>query len=492
MAQENLWLVFDLGTGGVKAALMTDAGKIVASSAIDYPTHIAPGGIEEQQADDWWQASIRASASFAKQLARVNAVALTGQMQDLILISQGGAPLSSVILYSDTRAQREAAEIIEFVGLDQLRSLIGCGEGADGLLAKLVWLTRNHPNLLKQAKTLLFGAADYLGFKLTGTATTDSTTASATGLLQIQDRRWLDTGLLRQLNLDGVTAQLPLLVTGGAMIGRLAPGAAKAFGLTAGIPVYHAPGDAGATTIGVGSGEIGQIYGYVGTSGWLGFTSDQRGSAEQGVMTLAHTRPDQFIQVAPLATAGGNLEWVRDLFGRDDYDSAIAAALHRPLTDLIYLPYLSGERSPFTDPLARAAFIGMNPNTEHADLYRAVLEGVVFAYRHAFEALAPHTPDTLILTGGGTRSEAWCQMFADVFGLPMTLTADPESVALRGAVLSARVARGAFENYRPDGYFPIKTTLHPDQSLTPLYDRKYHIFRAAYPALKPIFEMAGQ
>ena len=484
---DNLWLVFDVGTSAVKAALITDAGQIVRSYTEVYPTHSEAGGVVEQNATDWWQAALSTSHALAADFARVTALAVTGQMQDMILVDGDHQPTRAVILYSDMRARSEADQIIERFSRERLRELTGNDQGADSLWAKFLWVEQHEPDALKRAKTLLLGAADYLILQMTGIATTDTTTASVTGLMHLRERRWLDQAGFDAMGISAITHLLPRLVIGGAQIGTLTETAAKSLGLKPGLPVYHAPGDSGAVTLGAGSGEIGHAYGYLGTSGWIAFTASEPHSPDLGIFTLAHMRADQYIPIAPVLTAGGNLQWVRDLFGVDDYTNLITQALARPISSLIYLPYLNGERTPFSDPLARGAVIGLSTSTERADLYRAVLEGVVFAYRQVLDVLLPERLDALTLTGGGTRSEGWCQMFADVLGIPIQIASDAENVGVRGALLSAQVMGGTRPNYAPEGYFPIQATLQPDFAQHERYQQKYPLFRAAYPALKPIF-----
>lgn len=493
MNDDSLWLIFDIGTSGVKAALVGDEGNIVRSATVGYPTHSASGGVVEQDAGDWWRAVIESTRAVAPDPQDVRAIAVTGQMQDLVLADAFGEPLRPVILYSDTRAQVEASEVIDRMGRDSLIALTGNDQGADSLWAKLTWVQRYEPAAFERATYILFGSADYAVLKLTGRALTDTTTASTTGLLNLAERRWLDAEALETMGIGAAVAKLPTLVPGGAFGGDLLPEAAAALGLTAGIPVYHAPGDAGATTIGAGSGEIGHVYAYLGTSGWVAFSDARPGSPEQGVFTLAHPQLDRYIQVAPLLTAGGNLAWARGLFDAPDFESMIAQGLERPPSSVLYLPYLNGERAPFTDPLARAAFIGMSGGSERADLYRAVLEGVAFAYRHAIEALLPSGCAKLTLTGGGTRSERWCQLFADVLGIPIALAADAENVGVRGALLSAQVANGTLATYAPEGFFPVRGTLQPNPDLYERYSRKYALYLQAYPALKSLFaSLAGE
>jgi xylulokinase len=268
--------------------------------------------------------------------------------------------------------------------------------------------------------------------------------------------------------------------------------AATLLGLAAGTPVYHGPGDAGAATLGAGCGEPGPVYAYLGTSGWVAFSAEDRGDPDQGVITLAHPQAGRFFQVAPVLTAGGNLDWVRALFYLDDYGVLIDSALAAPSAPLLYLPYLSGERSPFRDPQARGAFVGLSRSSRRSEIYRAVLEGMVFAYRHALDALLDAPPAALVMTGGGTRSTALCQLFADVTQTPVVIAPDPEHTGLRGAQLAAQVLSGERTDFALPDSGHNSAALAPDTSARAHYDAQYALFRQLYPALKPVFAaMAG-
>jgi xylulokinase len=488
VTSEALWLVFDIGTSATKAALMTTSGEIRRSLSRGYKTETHSGGMVEQHAEDWWQAVLDVILLLNLQSVALYGVILTGQMQDVILVNQTGKSVAPVLLYSDTRAQAEATELQQRITPKRLRTLTGNDQNADSLLAKALWLQRHHASVLRQTDKLLIGAADFIAMKLTGETVADTTTASTTGLLRLHQRTWLDEQFFNEIGLSQLPELLPQLVPGGTQIGTVTASAAAVSGLREGLPVYLAPGDAGAATLGVGSGESGQAYGYLGTSGWIAFTDQAVGSPEQGVLTLLHPRDGWYIPVAPLLTAGGNLEWMmQQIIRQQDYNSVIEQAVKRDVTALIYLPYLNGERAPFSDPMARAAFIGINANTETLDLHRAALEGICFAYQHALDALLAIYPSMLILAGGGTRSAAWAQLFADVLGIKVALAADAEHVGVRGALLSVLVANGQFDNYQPKGFFPAPVVLQPNMRLHDRYVRKYYVFRAAYPALKSIY-----
>ena len=480
------WLAFDVGTSGVKAALVDHTGQVLRSVTREYATRTVSGGIVEQNAGDWWAAACAASRALDA-YGDVDAIALTGQMQDVILIDANGDPVYPVILYSDTRAHEEIETLTAQVGTEQLRDWTGNLQDAGSLLGKLLWLQKHAPDALKASAWLLLGAADFIAYHMTGVPVTDTTTASTTGLMNIATRSALEQTAFAAMGLEDCARLLPPMLSGGQYIGPLGASAAKALGLQAGVAVHHGPGDAGAATIGAGCGEIGSAYAYLGTSGWIAFTAAEQAQPDRGVITLAHPDPARYIQVAPLLTAGGNLEWVRDLFGSDTYEDLISDALRVSPSSLLYLPYLNGERSPFSDPHARGAFIGLQAGMGKSVLYRAVLEGVVYAYRHALDALAPTLKNAITLTGGGTRSKLWCQLFADIIQQPVAIQAEPEHVGVRGAILAAQVASGERASFAAEDFSPIEVVLSPDTTHAQHFDRQYHIFRDAYPALKAIF-----
>ncbi|MBL8133473.1 MAG: hypothetical protein JNL42_16550 [Anaerolineae bacterium] len=481
------WLAFDIGTTGAKAALIRVHGdelNILRTAHHEYPTTADDGGIIEQSARDWWAAACAAARDLEP--LEADAIALTGQMQDLILLDAEGEPIRPAILYSDTRAYTEAEWINARLGRERLAHLTGYDQEAGGLLAKLRWLIAHDPTALNNAAHLLVGAADVIANRLTDQFVTDITTAGTTGLLSLETRTWLKAEILDQIGLAYLTRLLPDLVPGGTQIGGVGEMAALAMGIRAGIPVHLGPGDAGAATLGIGAGTPGAPYAYIGTSGWVGYTSSERGDPAQGVWTLAHPDPALMICVAPLLTAGGNLDWARQAFGYADHDEMIEAALTAEPTSLIYLPYLNGERSPIKDPFARGAFIGLSERHTAADMARAVLEGVVFAYRHGLDALVREPVTMLTVTGGGTRSEGLVGLIADVTGLPVRIPEDATNTGLRGAVLAARVARGERATWRVADA-AVAAAFAPNESKRDPYARKYAWFREAYPALQGLF-----
>ena len=253
-------------------------------------------------------------------------------------------------------------------------------------------------------------------------------------------------------------------------------------------------GDLGATTVGAGAGLPGRAYGYRGTSGWIAASLDQATpKPDQGVFTLRHPDPARYIQVAPMLTAGGNLEWLRGALTGDDplaYDELNRLAGQAPAGSrgLLYLPYLGGERSPFSDPDARAAFIGVSGQTGRAEMVRAVMEGVAMGYRSLGDALGLAADGPLLLTGGGGKSAVWAQILADVLDRPVQVVADPGNAPARGAAVIAGKALGWYDSYLPaGGFFPVAATYRPHRDRRAVYDDLYALFSTLYPRLKDAF-----
>ncbi len=483
------WLVVDIGTGSAKAALMGE-GRILAAASAGYETAHGDGGSVEQDANDWW----RAVSVCCRELGPVDAlagIALSGQMQDVVLLDAQARPVRPVMLYSDLRAHEQSARLHELVDGAELVKITGNHQTAGSLLAKLRWLREHEPGVISRAAHLVFGGADFVAARMTGVFATDSTTASTTGLWNLAAGNLLDAGLLTRLELAWARELLPRVVAGGARIGQLGASAAAALGMPAGAPVHLGPGDAGSATIGAGCGERGPAYAYVGSSGWVGLSASSIGDAAAGVMSLSHPKPGRVIQVAPMMTSAGNLSWLRDIFASDSYDDIITRAVNSEPARLIFLPYLNGERAPFDDPFARGAFIGISSGTDRAALYRAVLEGLVFAYRHTLSALTPQLPASLTLIGGGARNDNLNQLFADIIGLPVISPPAAENAGLHGALRAAQVALGQRDDYAiPPA--PDARAWQPDPRYREHYARNYQHYLAAYQALKPLFrQLAG-
>ena len=504
----NLILALDIGTTGTKAALVQRDGQLLATGYADYPIYHREGNVVEQEPEDWWRATGMAlgqlwQAAPPGAAQQVAAVSLSGQMQDLILLGADGV-LGRAILYSDCRAQDEAAFVTQTIGRETLESITGNEQGASSLLAKWLWLQKHAPDQLKACRKILVGAHDYVGWRLHGAVGADYTTAATTGLLDLAQNQW-SFDLLTRLGLDA--DKLPGLQAATSLVGEVTATAAAATGIPAGTPVLRGAGDLAATTIGVGAGEPGRLYGYLGTSGWIASSLHQATpNPQSGVFTLRHPDAQRYIQVAPMLTAGGNLDWFRtqvvsnqlpviadENVGRYQWINEQVATVPAGCGGLIYLPYLAGERSPFSDPQARGAFIGLSATSTQAHMARAVMEGVALAYRSLGEVLNLTPRGPLYLVGGGAKSPIWPQILADVFGCEVQVVAAPGDAAARGAAILAGLALGWYQNYAPaTDFFPVVRSYTPENRHSQLYTRLYALFRTLYPHLREAFAELAQ
>jgi xylulokinase len=524
-------LALDIGTTNTKCAVIHPSGKTVARGAAAYTTSVR-GSLVEQNPDDWWDASLQAAAQAIRFLGkqecpdrsngnstggkyRIAAVTSCGQMQDCILV-RNGAALGPAILYSDYRSNGILPDLFQRIPEGTLVNATANLQDGSSLPAKLLWLQKNNPEVLKQAEGVLFGAHDYIAYRMTGRRLTDYTTASTTGCLELRTNRWIP-GLYAALDLN--TGLFPDLVPAGTVIGTVGTEFAAAVGISADIPVYQGCGDLGATAIGSGSVDSDTPSAYLGTSGWVLTTrTGDPLDPETGVFNLRFPSGGKLVQVGPMLTAAGNADWIAGIMkdaaqdsgkksGKDTNPDAYetrekevfetltreAETVQPGAGGVLYLPYLAGERSPFRDPAARSCFIGIGRETTRGDLYRAVLEGVAFALRSLIEITGTSSPETasrptLVLSGGGARSSLWPQIIADVMRCSVVVPDGQDETGLRGVAWPVMKALGISEQGARNGKIPVAVSARytPGES-SARYEPYYALFRSLYPALKPVF-----
>jgi len=507
MGKNACVLALDIGTSGVKACIISRRGEILAKEIAGYDLEMTGSRIE-QSPDLWWSAVATSVSRLTKTdlSSSVQAVILTGQMQSVILLEKDQV-LAPAILYADTRAGQEMDEILQMTGDEVLCELTGNLNDGSSVLAKLLWLKKNAPQLYQRADHLLLAAHDYIHWRLCGSYVTDYTNAATTGLLDILDNRWAEV-MLDQLQLR--SDWLPQLMPACRQSGEISEAVARELGLKAGTPVYHGAGDAASATIGSGAGEAGYFYIYLGTSGWLATTGfDQIVDPQTGIWNLRHVDPERMIYLGPMLSAAGNWEWVRNTFGdlectlaepgRSPYEVLEGQAASSPpgSKGVFYLPMIHGERAPVRDPHARGVFFGIQKRTTRADLYRAVLEGVAYAMRSIREVMEEKLPAgiqvrELCLTGGGARSALWAQIFADVMDCPVKVLASPEDVGVKGMAVVVGKELGWHDNYVPEGsFFEFDAVYWPSANVDG-YRRRYALYQQIYPSLKRLFSSSAQ
>lgn len=434
-------LAIDVGTSTVKAAVVVD-GRVEAVAEHSLSVDHRANGQVEQHPDDWWNATVAAVKTLASSTAhRVDAIAVTGQMQDLIALNASGRPVRPAVLYADTRATTEHGELQARLG-SAWSDAVGAAPDATNLAAKWRWLHRHEPHCTAATTMVLVGAHAAVAHRLTGVAASDPTTAATTGLYHLTEGTWWEPACTADAPAVP-PIPLPPLMAPTQVMGTVVGEAAAELGLPEGTPVVLATGDAVATTLGVVGTAVDVPYAYVGTSGWVAVATDAPRPGP-GVIVLPGLDRDHWISTAPLITGGAAIDWVRTtLLGDVDHEvfDQLAASTCAAEDGVVLWPHLDGLRSPQPDALATGVMVGVRRSTTGATIAAAALEGVAHALRAIAQAVTPDTGD-LALCGGVSRSGVMTQVLADVTGRTVHRVVD-EHAAVRGGALCAHGALGA-------------------------------------------------
>jgi xylulokinase len=494
MASSPLFLGVDVSTTGSKA-LLVDAAGVVVSSATTPHTLSTPRPLwSEQDPQEWWRAtaaSIRAALDGAGATgADVAAVGPTGQMHGLVLLDAAGAVLRPAILWNDQRTAEQCDEIRARVGRERLIRVTG-NDALTGFTApKILWVREHEPEVYASAEHMLL-PKDYARYCLIGEYAMDKADGSGTLLFDLAARDWSDEVLAA---LEIPRAWLPPTFEGPEVTGRVTPQAAELTGLAPGTPVMAGGGDQSAQAVGVGAVEPGTVAVTLGTSGVVfAPTAAPLVEPEGRLHAFCHALPNRWHLMGVMLSAAGSLQWYRDTLAPDvPFDALVGEAAEAPAGSegLLFLPYLTGERTPYPDPLARGAWVGLTIRHRRAHLTRAVLEGVAFGLRDNFELLHQaglRDVERVLVSGGGARSELWLRILATVLGVELIRDAPTEGAAY-GAALLAGLGSGAWRelpSVRAAG--AAAQRIQPDPALAPLYEQMYAHYRAAYPALRESF-----
>ena len=443
-------LGIDLGTSELKLALVDATGALVASAGAPLTVSRPHPHWAEQSPRDWWQALLVAARALRERHAHawagVRAIGLSGQMHGAVLLDADGEPLRPAILWNDTRSAAQCEALAR--RLPSL-PLIAGNLAMPGFTApKLLWVAQHEPEVFRRVDRVLL-PKDWLRWKLTSAAFSDMSDAAGTLWLDVGRRAWSPQLLAA---CDMTSAQMPALVEGSDVAGHLKPDAALALGLPEGLPVAGGGGDNAASAVGIGAVQPGEGFLSLGTSGVLFVVTDRyRPNPASAVHAFCHALPGRWHQMSVMLSAANGLQWVTRLTGF----SSEAALLERveDLSDAerdrapLFLPYLSGERTPHNDPHATGAFFGMDNETDAARLGHAVIEGVGFGLADGLQALRDAGTEVhrLTLVGGGARSAHWAQLLADTLDIELQTVDGAEAGGAMGAGRLAWLALGRDE-----------------------------------------------
>jgi xylulokinase len=488
----------DTSTTATKAIVVDETGSIVATGVAEYGYDIPRAGWTEQDPGLWWDGTVTAirAALADAAIARddVVAIGLTGQMHGAVLLDDAGAVLRPAILWNDQRTAEACDEIRRAVGPERLIAITG-NDALTGFTApKLVWVRDREPGVWASIRHVLL-PKDYVRWRLTGEYAIDKADGSGTLLFDLAARDW-STEVLAALRID--RGWLPPTFEGPAVTGVVSAAAAEATGLRAGTPVVAGGGDQAANAVGVGAIGPGVVALSLGTSGVVFATTETplRDPAGQ-VHAFCHAVPGRWHMMTVMLSAAGCLRWFRDTLAPGEmYEGLTAAAGTVPpgADGLIFLPYLSGERSPHPDPLARGAFVGLTVGHDRRHLTRAVLEGVAFGLRDGLDqmiAAGMPAPAQVRASGGGTASPLWRQILADVLQAELATVSTTEGAAFGAGALAA-VGAGWFESVEAatGAWVQVTPTAAPGPD-TDRYAEVHASYRGLYPALAPTFHRMG-
>jgi xylulokinase len=479
----------DVGTSGTRAVAVDAEGAVVAEATSSYGPDSPRPGWSEQRPEDWWEAAREVLAAVASGAGGdIVGLGLAGQMHGSVFLDSAGEVIRPALLWNDQRTASDCAAITERVGAERLLELAGNPALTGFQAPKILWLRREEPDAYARLTSVLL-PKDYVRLRLTGERATDASDASGTLLLDVRARDWSGE-ILDALEIP--REWLPAVHEGPELTGTVRDAVADELGLPRGLPVAAGGGDNAAAAVGVGVVGERRMSSSIGTSGVLFAHRDAFGPDPSGrVHAFCHAVPGAYHLMAVTLSAGGSLSWWRERFAAEDGFDALAAeaAAVEPGADgLLFLPYLTGERSPHLDPAASGAFVGLTARHGRPQLTRAIMEGVVLSMRAGLDVMRAlgTEVDEVRATGGGARSPLWLQLQADIYGCPMRRTAVDEGPAY-GAALLAGVASGVFPDVEAAAARNVRLrdeVTEPDPERARRYDELYAIFASLYPALR--------
>ncbi len=485
-----MYLGLDLGTSGLKAVLIDEAGKVVGQENAPVSVSNPKPLWSEQDPLAWWDAAVKAVAGLKAQvgdLSGVKSVGIAGQMHGATLLDADNNILRPCILWNDGRCFEECAELEAAV--PNFQELSGNLAMPGFTAPKLMWVKKHEPEVFeKVAKVLL--PKDYLAFRLTGNYSGDMSDGAGTLWLDPAKRAWSEELLAG----SGMTAdQMPTVYEGTDVVGSITADAAAALGLPE-VPVVAGAGDNAAGAVGVGVTEPGQAFLSLGTSGVYFSVSDSHcASPENTVHAFCHCLPGRWHQMTVSLSAANSLSWFADLV-KTEVPALLEELAESGITQtpVTFLPYLSGERTPHNDPTAVGAFYGMTNGTTRAEMTLAVLEGVAYSFADGQDALeaAGTKIDNVTLIGGGARSPIWRQMLADILERPLTFRDGGEVGPGLGAARLAQL--GVAEEFNSELLArvcpppPVVAEHAPNAEMKDYYQKQLGRYRELYKLTKSL------
>jgi len=520
MTQEKLILAIDLGTSGMKVALISVSGKVLGWEAEPVRLILTQDGGAEQSPEEWWQAFLSAAGRLMKQNQaagpNVIAVCASTQGEGTVAVDKEGNALGNAILWMDMRGaanlKKQIGGLINIdgAGISNVLRFIRLTGGMPSMTGKdpaahMLFIRDTMPEVYKKTHKFL-NVLDYINLRLTGefVASFDSIVTSWVTDNRNPDDIHYDDSLIRSLGID--REKLPDVVACTKVIGNLRSDVANVLGLSSNVKVVAGAIDNTAAAIGAGAVEDYALHLYIGTSSWMAaHVPFKKTDVASSMASIPCAVPHRYLLTALQATAGGNLTFLRDniIYHEDELLQEadvpdifkvldqIADRVPAGSNGVMYTPWIWGERAPVDDKTLRAGLYNLSLNNTREDIIRAFLEGIAFNTRWLLapvEKFMGRKVHSINIVGGGAQSDVWCQIFADVMNVEIKQVADPIYANARGAAWIAAVGLGEIKYADIPGLMEYKKTYKPQPQNRGLYDEKFEMFKQIYKQMKSVYK----
>lgn len=481
-----MFLGVDLGTSSIKILLSDDNGKIIDSEATEYPISYPQEGWSEQNPDDWWEGFKTVALRMGKRhnLKMVQAMSFSGQMHGLVILDKNDKVIRPALLWNDGRTVAECDFLNNVIGKENLISWTGNIALTGFTAPKILWVKKNEPeNFARISKIML--PKDYIQYKISGNFASDVSDNSGTLYFDVKNKKWS----AEMLEILGINEnQLPSVHESVEIVGNVSEEVESELGLSTSTKIVMGGGDQAMGAIGTGTIKSGQISISLGTSGVIFINADELVDDKKAKLhSFCHANGRYHLMGVTLSCAGTTKWWIEDILRTKDYVSVMDGISTMPIDNLLFLPYMMGERSPINDPNAKGTFYGLNLMHDRSAVTKAIVEGICFSLKDCLKTANEGGvfPKFARVIGGGAKSKEWLQMLSDILNLEIRTINTSEGGGL-GAIILSMTAVGKFDSIASacDALIEETSSFEPNQERASCYEEKFVKYKELYAKTK--------